>query len=162
MLRFHITVHQEALPVFGHVVSKNVRRRNRSAAVNLEQRRRRSGGENRFAVDLHRHQHAAGCNIENFLAVSAPAWLGAAAARHLPFSRRAGKRRDVNLPDAGFVGGIGHPLSVRRYLTVGLAALAGQKPVWSSPGNGYQLKILPRRNLAREKDLIPVAGGEPN
>jgi hypothetical protein len=77
---------------------QNVGGGNRSAPVNLEERDWCPGRENVFACDRHRHQHAIGCDVEDFFVVSAPAWLRTTAARHLPFPCRAGERRDVNIP----------------------------------------------------------------
>src|SRR5580698_929143 len=154
VFRLHVAVHQEALAILGYIVGKNVRRGNWSAAVDLEQRCGCSGREDAFAVDWHCRQDSAGRDVENFLAVSAPARFTAAAARHLPFSGSAGKRGDVNLPCTGFIGGIGHPFSIGRNLAVDFAALACQEPGWLSAGNWYELKIFAGRNLVREENLL--------
>ena len=50
-------------------------------------------------VDWHRHQHAFGVDIEDFLVVASPARLGAATARDLPFSLPTRKRRYIDFPN---------------------------------------------------------------
>lgn len=57
VFRLHVTVYQEALAVFGHVVGKHISRGDRGAAANLEQRHRLPSRERRLAVDRDRHQH---------------------------------------------------------------------------------------------------------
>src|ERR1035438_4297445 len=117
VLRFHVTVYEEALTIFCDIVGKDVGGGNRSAAVNLEEGCGRAGRENTGAVDGHGHQHAAGGQVENFLAVSAPARFRATTTRHLPLSCGTGKRRDIDFPIPGLIGGIGHPFSVGRNLS---------------------------------------------
>ena len=72
---------------------------NWGASVNLEQRYGCPVRENAFATDRYCNQHAAGCDVEDFLAVSTPAGLSADTGRHLPFSRRAGERQSRKSPN---------------------------------------------------------------
>src|SRR5258708_6323141 len=137
MVGFEVTIHQKALAVFGDVIAENVGAGNWSATVNLEKSGWGSGDEGARAVDRHCHQHATGTDIENLSAVSTPPRLGAAAARHLPFPSSARERGHVDLPIAGLIGGVGHPFSIGRNLSIRLTALTGEKPGGLSAGNGH-------------------------
>src|SRR5208282_5429491 len=140
---FHVTIHQKALAIFGDVISKNVGAGNRRAAADLEQKRGRPGRENTFTVDRHCHQHSVGCDVEDFLSVSAPPWLGAPAAGHLPFPRRARERGDVNLPVAGLIGGIRHPFTIGRNLSFVSLPWLVRNRVGSPPATGSNIRYSP-------------------
>src|SRR6516164_9604574 len=103
MFRLDVSVDQEALAVFGHVIGEKIGAGNRGTAVDLKQRPGRGGRKVAFGVDRYGHEHAIGCDVENLLAVTAPAWLSAATSRNLPFSRGARERSNVNLPGVGFI-----------------------------------------------------------
>src|ERR1700733_8295448 len=143
VFRLHIPIHQKALSILRHVISKNIGARNRSAPLNLEQRNRRSGSESTLSIYWHRRQHAAGINVVNLFAISAPARLGSSPALHFPFPRGARKRRYIDFPRARVIGGIRHPVPIRRDLAVCLAALAVavQKPARFSASNGQQFQM---------------------
>src|SRR4029077_10490857 len=84
----------------------------------LEERRGDAGLERRSLPDGDRHQLAVGREIEELLAVGAPSRLRTAARGHLPVAAGTGERRDIDLPLARLVGGVGDPAPVGRELPV--------------------------------------------
>jgi hypothetical protein len=67
-----------------------------------------------------------------FLSVPAPAGLHAAGSRNFQFVITCRKRSDIYLTLSGFVGYVGHPPSIRRYLPLRFTGFCIQKCRWLS------------------------------
>src|SRR4030095_2847650 len=106
-------LHKEFRPIRRYVISVRNRRR---INMNIKQR----SGNTDFKVwfrpshCLYRcgHHLSFGCDEEELLTVSAPAWLDAAGYRNLPFVITGGKGPHIHLALTRLIRNISHPLPV--------------------------------------------------
>src|SRR5437016_5727730 len=91
LFRPDVLVNQKTLPVRRDVVSEQIGGRDRRPCANRKQIARRGGRKGSIRADGSLRQHLVRSDVKDRCAISAPAWLGAAATRYLPLAGRARK-----------------------------------------------------------------------
>lgn len=62
---------------------------------------------------IHGHEFVIGAQVEQFLSIAPPCWLGAAAGGDLEFCSRRWKGLNINFEFSGFIRAVSNPFSER-------------------------------------------------